>query len=167
MSDFLTCTAGLQLAATQSSVTRPLSTTVKPATVCILRFFDSSSSKVYCDNVTKVMCVANVIFGPERLTEQFLSVHFSYDSVILFTKRCSSPSEHFAFNALFLWENSPCALEGAERQWAAPGENSWNGQTWRDPLWNFKQKMALTLRPPPQVYCSPSSAQTNVIIKAV
>jgi len=27
--------------------------------------------------------------------------------------------------------------------------------------------MALTMRPPPQVYCSPSSAQTNVIIKAV
>jgi len=25
--------------------------------------------------------------------------------------------------------------------------------------------MALKLRPPPQVYCSPSSAQTNVIIK--
>jgi len=57
--------------------------------------------------------------------------------------------------------------EGAERQWAAPGENSWNGQTWRDPLWNIKQKMALTLRPPPQVYRSPSSAQTNVIIKPV
>jgi len=30
MSDFLTCIAGSQLAATQSSVTRPLSTTVKP-----------------------------------------------------------------------------------------------------------------------------------------
>jgi len=27
--------------------------------------------------------------------------------------------------------------------------------------------MALTLRPPPQVYCSPSSAQTNIIIKPV
>jgi len=27
--------------------------------------------------------------------------------------------------------------------------------------------MALTLRPPPQVYCSPTSAQTNVIIKTV
>jgi len=27
--------------------------------------------------------------------------------------------------------------------------------------------MALTLRPSPQVYCSPSSAQTNVIIKPV
>ena len=32
-------------------------------------------------------------------------------------------------------------------------------------LLEIKQKMALTLRPPPQVYCSPSSAQTNVIIK--
>jgi len=27
--------------------------------------------------------------------------------------------------------------------------------------------MAPTLRPPPHVYCSPSSAQTNVIIKPV
>jgi len=27
--------------------------------------------------------------------------------------------------------------------------------------------MALTLKPPPQVYCSPSSAQTNAIIKPV
>jgi len=27
--------------------------------------------------------------------------------------------------------------------------------------------MARTLRPPPQVYCSQSSAQTNVIIKPV
>jgi len=55
------------------------------ATLCILRFFDSSSSRVYCDNATKVMCVANVIFGQERLTEQFLSMHFFYDSVVLFT----------------------------------------------------------------------------------
>ena len=165
MSDFLTCTAGSQLAATQSSVTRPLSTTVKPATVCILRFFDSSSSRVCCDNATKVMCVANVIFGQERLTKQFYSMHFFYDIVILFTKRCSSPSEHFTFNLFFMWEHSLCAPEGAERRWAAPVENSWNGQTWRDPLWNFKQKTALT--PPPQVYCSPSSAHTNVIIKPV
>ena len=89
---------------------------------------------------------------------------FFYDSVILFTKWCSSSSEHFAFNAHFLWEHSFCAPEGAERQWAVPGEDSWNDQTWQDPLWNFKQKMALTLRPPPQVYCSPSSAQTDVII---
>jgi len=48
------------------------------------------------------MCVANVIFGQERLTEQFLLMHFFYDSVILFTKQCLSPSEHFGFNALFL-----------------------------------------------------------------
>jgi len=27
--------------------------------------------------------------------------------------------------------------------------------------------MTLTLRPPPQVYCSSSSAQTNVIIRSV
>jgi len=113
------------------------------------------------------MCVANVIFGQERLTKQFYSMLFFYDSVILFTKQCSSPSKHFAFNSLFLWEHSLCAPEGADKRWAAPGENSWNGQTWRDPLWNFKQKMALALRPPPQVYYSPSSAQTNVIIKPV
>jgi len=133
----------------------------------MFRFFDSLSSRAYCDNATKVMCVAIVIFGQERLTEQFLSMGFFYDSVILFTKRCLSPNEHFAFNTLFLWEHSLCAPEGAERRWAAPGENSWNGQTWRDRLWNIKQKMALTLRQPPQVYCSPSSAQTNVIIKPV
>jgi len=123
--------------------------------------FDSRSSRTYCDNATKVMCAANVIFGQEHLTEQFLSMRFFYDSVILFTKRCSSPSKHFAFNALFLREHSLCAPEGSERQWAAFGENSWNSQTGRDPLWNFKQKMALTLRPLPQVYCSRSSAQNQ------
>jgi len=48
------------------------------------------------------MCVASDIFVQERLTEQFLSMRFFYDSVILFTKRFSSPSEHFAFNTLFL-----------------------------------------------------------------
>jgi len=48
------------------------------------------------------MCVANVTFGQERLTEQFLSMRFFYDSVILFTKRSSSPSEHIAFITLFL-----------------------------------------------------------------
>jgi len=133
--------------------------------VCTLRFFDSRSSRAYRDNATKVMCVAHVIFGQDRLTEPFLSMCFFYDSVILFTKRCSFPSELFAFKALFLWEHSLCAPEGTERQWAAPGENSWNGQTRRDPLWNIKQKIALTLRPPPRVHCSPSSAQTNVIIK--
>jgi len=63
------------------------------------------------------MCVANVIFEQERLTTQFLSMCFFYDSVILFTKRCSSPSEHFTFNALILWEHSLCAPEGAERRW--------------------------------------------------
>jgi len=31
----------------------------------------------------------------------------------------------------------------------------------------LSQKLALTLRPPPQIYCSPSSAQSNVIIKPV
>ena len=43
---------------------------------------------------------------------------------------CSSPSELFAFNALFLWEHSLCAPGGAERQWAARGENSGNGRTY-------------------------------------
>jgi len=28
-------------------------------------------------------------------------MHFFHDSVILFTKRCSSPSEHFAFTPSF------------------------------------------------------------------
>jgi len=69
------------------------------------------------------MCVANIIFGQESLTEQFLSMHFFYDNVIFFTKRCSPPSEHCAFNALFPWEHSLCAPEGVERQWAAPGED--------------------------------------------
>ena len=78
-------------------------------------WFDSRSSRAYCDNATKAMCVANVIFGQERLTEQFLSMCFFYDSVTLFTKRCSSPTEHFTFIALFLWEHSSlCAPEGAE-----------------------------------------------------
>jgi len=141
----------------------------KARLICILYFFDSSSSRVYCDNATKLMCVANVIFGQERLTEQFLSMHFFYDSVILFTKWCSSPTEHLTFHVLFLRQHSFSAPEGVEteRQWAAPGEDSWNGQTWQDPLWNFKQEMALTLGPPPQVYCSSSSAPTNVIIRSV
>jgi len=108
--------------------------------VCVLRFFDSSSSRTYCANATKVMCVANVTFGQERLTEQFLSMRFFYDSVILFTKRSSSPSEHIAFITLFLWEHFLWAPEGAERRWAAFGENSWNDQTWRDPLWNLSKK---------------------------
>ena len=137
------------------------------AAVCILRFFDSWSSRVYCDNATKVMCVVDVIFGQECLTEQFISMRFFYDSIFLLTIQCSSPSEHFAFNALFLWEHSLCAPESAERRLAAPGENSWNGRTLQDPLWNFEQKMALTLRPTSQVYCSPSSSQTNIIIKTV
>ena len=57
------------------------------------------------------------------------------ESVFLFTTQCSSPSEPFGSNALFLWEHSLCAPEGAERQWAARGENSRNGRTytWRDP----------------------------------
>jgi len=44
--------------------------------VCILHFFDSRSSRAYCDNATKLMCVANIVFGQECLTEQFLSMRF-------------------------------------------------------------------------------------------
>ena len=50
--------------------------------ICILLFFDSRSSRAYCYNATKVMCVDNVFFGQERLTEQFPSMCFFYDSVI-------------------------------------------------------------------------------------
>ena len=71
------------------------------------------------------------------------------------------------YMCFFLWEHSLCAPEGTETRWAEPGENSWNGWTWQDPFWNLEQKMALTLRPHPQVYCSPSSARTNIIIKTV
>ena len=64
--------------------------------------FDSRSRRAYCDNATKVMCVTNVIFEQERPTEQILSMDFFYDNVIFFAKRSSSPSEHFAFNAIVL-----------------------------------------------------------------
>ena len=114
------------------------------------------------------MCVADDIFGQEEgVTPQFLLMRFFYDNVFLFTIQCSSPSKHVAFNSLFQWKHFLCAPEGAERRWAASGENSLNGRTWQGPLWNFEQKMALTLRPPPQVYYSPSSTQTNIIIKTV
>jgi len=79
-------------------------------------------------------CAANIIFGQERLTEQFLLMHFFYDSLILLTKRCSSSGEHLAFYALFLWEHSLWAPEGFERRWAGFDENSWKDQTWRNPL---------------------------------
>ena len=69
--------------------------------VCILRFFDSRRSRAYYDKATNVMCVVNVIFGQERLTEQFFLMRFFYDSVILFAKRCSSLSEQFAFTRSF------------------------------------------------------------------
>jgi len=52
------------------------------------------------------------------------------------------------------------ALQGGE----VHGRNSWNGRTWRDPLWNTEQKMALTLRPQQQVYCSPSSTNQDTIL---
>jgi len=116
------------------------------------------------------MCVADVIFGKEGLTEQFFSIRFFCDSVCLFTIQCSSPSEHFAFNALFLWEHSLCAPEVAEGQWAAPSENSWNGRTWWDSLWNFEQKMALTLRPPQQAFTAVHGLHKpryNIIMKTV
>jgi len=134
--------------------------------VCILDFFDSRSSRVFCDNATRVMCVANVIFGQEGLTMQFFSMRFFYSSIFLFTIQCSSPSEHFAFNALFLWEHSLVHLKalrcGELRLVRTVGMVGLDKI-----LWNFEQKMALTLKPPPQVPCSPSSAQTNNIIKTV
>ena len=113
-------------------------------------------------------CVLPTLFSGKnaKLSSSFRCA-FSVTALSSLQNGARLKSEHFAFNALFLWEHSLCAPEGAERRWAASGENSWNGQTWRGPLWTFKQKMALTLRPPPQVYCSPSSAQTNVIIKPV
>jgi len=79
-------------------------------------------------------CVADVIFGQQHLTERFLSMRSFYESVFLFTIQCSVPTR-FGSNALFLWEHSLCAPGGAERQWAARGENSRNGltYTWRDP----------------------------------
>jgi len=60
------------------------------------------------------MCVAGVIFEQERRTEQFFSMRFFHGSVFLFTIQCSSPSEHFAFNAFFLWEHALYAPEGGE-----------------------------------------------------
>jgi len=36
-----------------------------------------------------------------------------------------------SLSKLFLWEHSLCAPEGAERRWAAPGENSWKLE-WSD-----------------------------------
>ena len=80
-----------------------------------------------------------------------------------------------AFSAPFLWEHSLFAPEGAQRWWAAPGENSWNCRTQQ--LMNcrtqqltsskFQQKMSRALRQPSHVFCSLSSTQTNVIIKTV
>jgi len=65
------------------------------------------------------LCVAD-------LTERFLSIRSFYESVFLFTTHCSSPGAAIVFNALFLWEDSLFAPGGAERQWAARGENSGN-----------------------------------------
>jgi len=77
-------------------------------------------------------------------TKRFLSMRSFYESGFLFTTHCSSPNVAIAFNVLFLWEHSLCAPGGAERQWAAHGENSGNGRTYtrRDPnfsalFWRF------------------------------
>jgi len=43
------------------------------------------------------MCVANVIFGKERLTEQFLLMCFFYDSVILWHLLQFALIENFYF----------------------------------------------------------------------
>jgi len=82
--------------------------------VCTHRFFDSRISRVYCDNATGLMCIY-VILSKKGLIEQFLSMRFFYDSVFLITMQWSSPSEYFAFNALFLEEHSLFAPESAQR----------------------------------------------------
>jgi len=45
-----------------------------------------------------------LISGKNAKPSSFFRCTYFDDSVILFTKRCSSPSEHFAFNVLFLWD---------------------------------------------------------------
>jgi len=71
--------------------------------VCILCFFDSRSTRANCDNATKVMCCQRYFQA------RTLNRAVPFDALFL-----SSPSEHFTFNALFLWEHSLCAPEGAE-----------------------------------------------------
>jgi len=69
-------------------------------------------------------------------------MHFFYDSVILFTKRCSVQAStllstrSFCESILFVHLK---VLRGGELRLV----RSWNGQTWRDPLRNVKQKIAL------------------------
>jgi len=111
-----------------------------------------------------VMCFANVIFGQERLTEQFCA--FSMRALLSLQNgarlQASTSLSTCSFCESILFVHLK-ALRGGELRLVRTV-----GMVRLDEiLWNFKQKMALTLRPPPQVYCSPSSAQTNVIIKPV
>ena len=95
--------------------------------------------------------------------------HSFFESVFLFTIVCSSPIEPFGFNALSFCESIVfvhlTTLRGGKLrlvrtvEMVRPEHN-----TWRGPLWNFEQKMASTLRPPPQFYCCPPSTQTNIIV---
>jgi len=110
------------------------------------------------------MCVANVIFGQERLTEQLLS---TYSMTALFFSQndahlqasTSLSTRFFCESILFVHLK---VLRGGELRLVRTV-----GMVKLDQILFGKQKMALTLSPPPQVYCSPSSAQSNVIVKPV
>ena len=95
--------------------------------------------------------------------------HSYIESVFLFTIMCSSPIEPFGFNALSFCESNLfvhlTTLRGGElRLVRTVGMVGLKLNTWRDTLWNFEQKIALILRPPPQFYCCPPSTQTNIIV---
>ena len=88
--------------------------------------------------------------------------HSLFESVFLFTIECSSPIEPFGFNALSFCESilfvHLTALRGGERRVVRTvGMVGLELNTWRGPPWNFEQKTALTLRPPPSFYCCPPS----------
>jgi len=95
--------------------------------------------------------------------------HSFFESIFLFTIECSSPIEPFGFNALSFCKSilfvHLTTLRGGERRLVRTvGMVGLKLNTWRDPLWNFEQKIALTLRPPPQFYSCPPSTQTNIIV---
>ena len=96
--------------------------------VCILRFFDSQSSRVYCDNATR-WCVFSTLLSGKKVS---LSSSFpcAFSMTAFFSLQYSARLQaSTSLSALFLWEHSLFAPEGAQRWWAAPGENSWNGRT--------------------------------------
>jgi len=114
-----------------------------------------------------VVCVFDVTFGQEVLTEQFLSMRYfwqlySHFNAMLVSKRalrfqraCSVRAFSFC-----IWKRSKvvsCA-------W-------WEKLEWLDGTFDqnlfskFQQKLSLALRQPSQVFCSLSSTQRKVIIK--